>query len=92
MKFLVDNGGVGGGGGEFYNDEFRSLCESVNIRICTTAAESLWSNWLVECHNATLEFSVQNVMDDLKCDLNIAVAWTISAKTFIAFCSWLSAN
>ena len=33
-KILIDNGG------EFCNDEFKTLCESFNIRICTTAAES----------------------------------------------------
>ena len=73
-KFLVDNAG------EFDNDEFRSLCENVNIRICTTAAESPWSNGIVERHNATLGFSVQKIMDDLKCNLSLAVAWTVSAK------------
>ena len=75
-RFLVDNGG------EFNNDEFRSLCENVNIRICTTstAAESPWSSGIVERHNATLGFSVQKIMDDLKCDLSLAVAWAVSAK------------
>ena len=73
-KFLVDNGG------EFDNDEFRSLCENVNIGICTTAAESPWSNGIVERHNATRGFSVQKIMDDLKCDLSLPVAWNVSAK------------
>ena len=73
-KFLVDNVG------EFVNDEFRSLCENVNIGICTTAAESPWSNGIVERQNATLGFSVQKIMDDLKCDLSLAVAWAVSAK------------
>ena len=73
-KFFVDNGG------EFDNDEFRSLCENVNIRICTTAVESPWSNGIVERQNATLGFSVQKIMDDLKCDLSLAVAWSVSAK------------
>ena len=73
-KFLVDNGG------EFDKDEFRSLCENVNIRICTTAAESPWSNGIVERHNAALGFSVQKIMDNLKCDLSLAVAWAVSAK------------
>ena len=74
-KFLVDNRG------EFDNDEFRSLCENINIRICTTAAESPCSNGIVERHNATLGFSVQKIIDDLKCDLSLAVAWAVSAKT-----------
>ena len=73
-KFLIDNGG------ELDNYEFRSLSENVNIRICTTAAESPWRNGIVERHNATLGFSVQKIMDDLKCDLSLAVAWAVSAK------------
>ena len=50
------------------------------IRICTTAAESPWSNGIVERHNDTLGFFVQKIMDDLKCDLSLAVAWALSAK------------
>ena len=74
-KFLIGNGG------EFDNDEFRSLFENVNIRICTTAAESLWRNGIVERHNVTLGFSVEKIMDDLKCDLiSLAVASAVSAK------------
>ena len=34
-------------GGEFDNDDFRSMCENLNIHICTTATESPWSNGLV---------------------------------------------
>ena len=34
----------------------------------------------MERHNATLGFSVQKIMDDLKCDLSLAVAWAVSAK------------
>ena len=41
-KFLVDNRG------KFNNHEFNSLCESINIYICTTTAEAPWSNGLVE--------------------------------------------
>ena len=73
-KFLVDNGG------EFCNDEFITFCENMNIRICTTAAESPWSNGLVERHNAVLGLTVSKTMEDIKCDLNLAVAWAISAK------------
>ena len=42
MAVLVDNGG------EFNNGEFTSLCENFNINIKTTAAESPWSNGLIE--------------------------------------------
>ena len=76
-KILVDNGC------EFCNKEFVStFCENLNIRICTstTVAESLWSNGLVECHNAVLGLTVSKTMEDAHCDLNIALAWAVSAK------------
>eukprot|EP00111_Clytia_hemisphaerica_P021079 TCONS_00062116-protein len=47
-KFLVDNGG------EFDNQEFQDFCENLNIKIKTTAAESPWSNGLVERHNGII--------------------------------------
>ena len=73
-KILVDNGG------EFCNKEFVTFCENLNIRICTTAAESPWSNGLVERHNAVLGLTVSKTMEDAHCDLNIALAWGVSAK------------
>ena len=73
-KFLSDNGG------EFISDEFVSMCENLNIRICTTAAYSPWSNGLVERHNAILGLTVSKILDDTECDLNVAVAWAVSAK------------
>lgn len=43
-KFLSDNGG------EFANKDFINMCEAMNINYKTTAAESPWSNGLVERH------------------------------------------
>ena len=43
-KFLVYDGG------EFNDEDFCSLCENVNICILTIAAESPWSNGLIERH------------------------------------------
>ena len=55
-KFLTDNGG------EFANRSFLEMAESLNIRVMTTAAESPWSNGLVERHNATLSETVHKVL------------------------------
>ena len=52
-KILVDNGG------ESDNIDFQKLCVNFNIRICTTAVESPWSNDLIERHNAVLGLTVQ---------------------------------
>ena len=73
-KILVDNDG------EFDNTEFQTLCDNFNIRICTTAAESPWSNSLIERRTAILGLTVTKSMEDIKCDLQLAVSWTVSAK------------
>ena len=51
-KILIDNGG------DFDNTEFQTLCENFNITICSTTAESPWSNGLIERHNAILGLTV----------------------------------
>ena len=73
-KYLVDNGG------EFANREFITYCKNMNIQICTTAAESPWSNGLVERHHAILGMKVSKVMKDVNCQLEVAVALSVSAK------------
>ena len=85
-KILVDNGG------EFANQEFITFCENFNIRICTTAGESPWSNGIVERHNAILGITVKKIMADTKCDLDIAVAWAISAKNSLKNVHGYSSN
>ena len=82
-KILVDNDG------EFDNTEFQALCEDVNIRICTTSAERPWSNGLIERHNAVFGLTVTKTMEDIKCDLQLAVSWAASAKNSFEKCSWL---
>ena len=62
-KIQVDNGG------EFCNEEFVTFCENLKIRIFTTAAENLWSNGLVERHDAVLGLTVSKTKDDGHSDL-----------------------
>ena len=85
-KFLTDNGG------EFCNDEFISLCENFNIRVCTTAAESPWSNGLVERHNGILGLMVPKVIENCNCSLETALAWSVSAKNSLANVHGYSSN
>ena len=73
-KFLTDNGG------EFMNNQFLSMCEKMNITVLTTAAESPWSNGLVERHNAVLENMLNKVLDETKCDYDTGLAWCFHAK------------
>ena len=51
--------------------------------ICTTAAESPWSNCLTERHNAILGLTVTKTMEDIKCDLQLTVSWAVSAKNLL---------
>ena len=72
-RFVVDNRG------EFNNSECISFCENSNIK--TTAAESLWSNGLVERHNGILGKTVRKMMSCRpNYSLETGVAWTIAAK------------
>ena len=72
--FLSNNGG------EFNNDVFREMDEQLNINIKTTAAESPWSNRIVEKHNGIIENVMEKVLLDVKCSLDVALAWCLSAK------------
>ena len=78
QKFLTDNGG------EFMNDQFLGMCEKMNITVLTTAAESPWSNGLVERHNAVLEEMLNKVLDETKCDYDTALAWCFHAKNSLS--------
>ena len=73
-KFLTDNGG------EFSNNEFRSMGENFNIEIMCTAAESPWSNGLCERLNAVLKDNVLKVLEENKCNIETALAWAVSAR------------
>ena len=73
-NFFSDNGG------EFNNELMRELGELLNTRVLTTAAESPWSNGITERHNALLADMVEKVMEDTKCSLEVAVAWSVAAK------------
>ena len=77
-KFLTDNGG------EFANSTFTSMCESLGIVIKTTAAESSWSNSLVERHHLIIADMLDKVLEETQCDLELAVTWCINAKNCLS--------
>ena len=49
------------------------MCESLNIVVLTTAAESPWSNGLCERHNAVLGNMLEKLSAEQKCDLETAL-------------------
>ena len=56
------------------------ISENFDTAPATTAAESPWSNDTCERHNSVLTEAVTKTMIDTKCDLETALAWTLSAK------------
>ena len=78
QKFFWDNGG------EFVNSDVIDLAEKCNIVIKTTAAESPWSNGLCERHNGLIGRNIHKVRLDTGCSLEIALAWSVSAKNCLA--------
>ena len=67
-------------GSEFNNQELQDMSENLNIEIMTMAAESPWSNRVCECHNVVIEDIVTKKVAEMKCPLEIALAWAVNAK------------
>ena len=67
-------------GGEFANEEFMDMCQNLNLNFITTAAESPWSNGMVEKHNDIVGLSVSKILEDVDCSVNVALCWAINAK------------
>ena len=76
--FLCDNGG------EFNNSTYQELAEKLNITIKTTAAESAWSNGLVERHNGVLGEMIKKTQSDSGCTLEMAIAWCLNAHNSLS--------
>ena len=76
--FFSDNGG------EFVNDDFLEMCESLDINMKTTAANSPWSNGVCERHNGLIAESFDKILEDVKCSPKIALAWATNAKNCLA--------
>ena len=85
-KFLSDNGC------EFNNAEMRELGEAFNIKIMTTSAESPWSNGACERQNAVIGDIVRKIMADSRCDLDVALAWAVSARNALTNYAGFSPN
>ena len=73
-KFFSDNGG------EFSNDNYNAMGEAYNITIKKTAAESPFSNGIVERHNAVLEEKLLKTCEDTGASVEVALQWVINAK------------
>ena len=84
--FLSDNGD------EFDNAAFREMCEKLNVQVATTAAESPFSNGIVERNNLTLAEAMKKTLADQKCKPEIALASAVAAKNSLASYGGVSPN
>ena len=56
------------------------MCEALGITVKTTAAESPWSNGLVERRNLVLSEMLDKIIDETDCGVSLAVSWCVNAK------------
>ena len=71
-------------GGEFNNELLRDVAELLDVSVASTAAESPWSNGVVERHNATLGNMIHKIVDDTNCSIQNALVWALSAKNALS--------
>ena len=68
VRFLLDNGG------EFNNLDFQDMSENLKVEIAAKVAESLWSNGVVERHNAVTGNMLDKTFADTDFSLETALA------------------
>ena len=73
-KCLTDNGG------EFANAEFLQMCEAMNITVKVTAAESPFSNGLVERHNFIIAVMMNKTLQESQFSLDLALSWYLNPR------------
>ena len=68
-------------GGEFANSKFLDMAESMKITVKVTAAESLFSNGLVERHSFIIADMMDKVLEESQhLDMDLTLAWYLNAK------------
>ncbi|XP_076069787.1 uncharacterized protein LOC143041666 [Oratosquilla oratoria] len=77
---------------ESKNSDTRELGDLFGVRNLTTAAKSPWSNDTYERLNAMIGDAVHKVFEGMKCDINVAFAWAVSAHNALANNPGLSPN
>ena len=77
-KFLTDNGG------ESTNAEVLEMCEAMNITTKVTAAESPFSNGLVDRHNFIIVDMMDKKLKESQLNLDLALSWCLNAKNSLA--------
>jgi len=68
------------------------VCERFNIDVQNSAAESPWSNGMVERHHKMLVEMMLKTKEDTKCTWEVALCWALSAKNSMQMFGGFSAN
>ncbi|KAK3874911.1 hypothetical protein Pcinc_020228 [Petrolisthes cinctipes] len=68
------------------------IVNSELVRAINDVSESPWSNGACERQNAVIGDIVRKIMADCQCDLDVALAWAISARNALANYSGFSSN
>ena len=64
-------------GGEFANDAFREMNKNLGIETSITPAESPFCDGVVDRDNKVLYEALMKTMEDAKCDMETALAWSV---------------
>lgn len=79
LSKILSNNGL-----EFNNEEMRALGEAFYIMIMTTSAERPRNNGVCERQNAVIGNMVRKITDDSGCDLEMVLAWEVSARNTLS--------
>ena len=60
------------------------MCEAMNITIKVTAAESPFSNGLVDRHNFIITDMMDKKLEESQLNLDLALSWRLNAKNSLA--------
>ena len=77
---------------KFTNEQYREMNEKLGVETCKTAAESPFSNGLVERHNAIFSETMFKTKADTGCDYEMAMSWGVCAKNALANNNGFSPN
>ncbi|XP_057310466.1 uncharacterized protein LOC130648431 [Hydractinia symbiolongicarpus] len=74
-RLLADNGG------EFANEEYRDMCDNLNIEVLNIAACSPWQNGLCERNHAIVDDCLRKILDENpKLSLEVGLVWALNSK------------
>ena len=95
VSYISDMGYFFGAPGKFQSDCSREFCEmnkKLGTKTSSTPGGSLFGNGVAERNNKVLYESLMKAMEDEKCDMEIGLAWAVSAKNALKNHSGYSTN